>query len=138
WAFDYRAVNWLVGVAQFAAWAMLISVLSMPGSLAWKIPLGVLFCLMMQGVFSLMHECIHRHGHRLRLLNWLLGAIAGAMFGTAYTLFRVNHEGHHIRNRSRAELAEYIFPDESAARKIALYYFAILGGIWLGSFIAAL
>ena len=60
------------------------------------------------------------------------------MFGTACTQFRINHEGHYVRNRSRAELAKYIFPDESASRKILACYFAIPGGIGLGSFIAAI
>src|SRR5688572_24542077 len=91
---------------------------------------------MMQGVFSLMHECFHGHGHPSSRLNRALGVALATIFGTAYTLYRVNHAGHHARNRSRAEVAEYIYPGESAARKTAVYYFAILGGIWLGSFVA--
>ncbi|MGZ5093010.1 MAG: fatty acid desaturase family protein [Burkholderiales bacterium] len=134
----YGNANLLVGAAQLAAWALLITALHAPGSLWWKIPLAVLFCLMMQGVFSLMHECFHNQGHPSAMLNDALGALCGSIFGTAYTLFRVNHEGHHVRNRLPAELAEYVLPGESATRKIVTYYFAILGGIWLGSFVAAL
>jgi len=134
----FGTMNLLVGIAQFAAWVGLISLLHVEGSYYWKIPLTLLFCLMMQGVFSLMHECFHGLGHPSQRLNWLLGAVSGAIFGTCYTLYRVNHEAHHVRNRSRAEIAEYIYPDENAAKKIFLYYFAVCGGIWLGSFIAAL
>jgi len=134
----FGTMNVAIGLAQFAAWAAIITALNAPGSLWWKVPLGVLFVLMMQGVFSLMHECMHRHGHPSPAVNRALGILTGAIFGTVYTLFRINHEGHHVRNRSRAELAEYIFPDESPARKILTYYFAILGGIWLGSFAAAI
>lgn len=134
----YGTMNAAIGILQLAAWAAIITALSGPGSLWWKIPLGVFFVFMMQGVFSLMHECMHRHGHPSPAVNRGLGILTAAIFGTAYTLFRINHEGHHVRNRSRAELAEYIFPDESATRKIVAYYFAILGGIWLGSFVAAL
>jgi fatty acid desaturase len=130
-------MNLLICGAQILAWATLISVLHAPGSLAWKIPVALLFCLMMQGVFSLMHECFHGHGHPSATVNRLIGIATGTMFGTAYTLFRVNHEGHHVRNRSDAEIAEYILPGESAARKIFLYYFAILGGIWLGALVAS-
>ncbi len=133
----YGTMNVAIGVAQFVAWAAIITALGAPGSLWWKIPLGVLFVLMMQGVFSLMHECMHRHGHPSPAVNRALGIFTAAIFGTVYTLFRINHEGHHVRNRSRAEVAEYIFPDESPTRKILAYYFAILGGIWLGSFAAA-
>lgn len=134
----YGRMNLMVGAAQIAAWAGLITAIQRVDGVAPKIALGVLFCLMMQGVFSMMHECIHHHGHPSARMNWALGAAMGAIFGTAYTLFRVNHEGHHVRNRSRAEVAEYIYPDESALRKTFTYYFAILGGIWLGSFVAAL
>jgi fatty acid desaturase len=134
----YGRINLAVGAAQFLAWAGLISALHLPGSLWWKLPLALLFCLMMQGVFSLMHECFHYQGHPSPAVNELLGALSGVLFGTCYTLFRVNHEGHHVRNRSPAELAEYVLPGESAWRKVVLYYFAILGGIWLGSFVAAL
>jgi fatty acid desaturase len=98
----------------------------------------VVFCLVMQGVFSLMHDCFHGHGHPDPTANRLLGVALAAIFGTAFTLHRVNHGGHHVRSRSRAEMPEYIFPGESAARKRSIYYFAILGGSWLGSFLAAL
>lgn len=133
----YGTLNVLICAGQVVGWAVLISLLHVPGTLAWKIPVGILFCLMMQGVFSMLHECIHGHGHPSPLVNRVLGVITGTIFGTAYTLFRINHEGHHVRNRSPAETAEYILPGESTGRKVFLYYFAILGGIWLGALIAS-
>lgn len=100
--------------------------------------LGVLlyFCLMMQGVFSLMHDCIHGLGHHKKRLNYWMGMWTGVLFGTSYTLFEVNHHGHHVRNRTAPEIAEFILPGESRIRKTLVYYFAILGGIWWGSFLA--
>jgi fatty acid desaturase len=67
-----------------------------------------------------------------------MATVAATLFGASYTLIRVNHEGHHQRNRSAAEMAEFILPGERPAFKIGLYYFAITGGIWLGSFVATL
>lgn len=128
----------MVAAAQLAAWAGIITLLHRVEGWPARLALALLFCLMMQGVFSMIHECIHHHGHPVPWVNSALGAVTAAIFGTAYALFRVNHEGHHIRNRSRAEVAEYIYPGESALRKTFTYYFAILGGIWLGSFVAAL
>jgi fatty acid desaturase len=130
-------VNLIIGAAQIVGWASLITLLHGPGALWWKIPVLIVFCLMMQGVFSMMHECFHQHGHPSRRVNRLLGIASSTIFGTSYTLIRVNHEGHHVRNRTPAEMAEYILPGESAARKTLVYYFAILGGIWLGSCVAA-
>lgn len=131
-------MNLLICAGQMVGWAALISLLHARGALIWKLPVLILFCLMMQGVFSLMHECFHGHGHSIAGLNRLIGIITGTIFGVAYTLFRVNHEGHHVRNRSPAEIAEYILPEENALRKIFAYYFAILGGIWAGSLFATL
>jgi len=134
----YGSMNVAIGLLQLISWAAIITVLCAPGSLVWKLPLAFFFLMMMQGVFSLMHECIHGLGHRLPRINGAMGILTGAIFGTVYTLFRINHEGHHVRNRSRAEVAEYIYPGESPTKKVLTYYFAILGGIWLGSFVAAL
>ena len=134
----YGRINLCVGIAQVAGWAAMLSALHLPIHLGWQALVLLTFCLMMQGVFSLMHECFHGLGHPSPRMNYALGVAASTIFGTAYTLYRVNHEGHHLRNRSRAEVAEYIYPGESAARKTFLYYFAILGGIWLGSLVATL
>lgn len=128
--------NLAVAAAQFAAWAVLIEAMHrVPPGAAW-LALALVFVLMMQGVFSLMHDAIHGHGHPDARVNHAIGWLSGALFGTAYTLFRVNHEGHHVRNRTRAEVAEYVYPDDDRVWKTAKYYFAILGGIWLGSFLA--
>lgn len=130
--------NLLVLAAQSLAWIGLIKLMHTDLALAWRVLILIVFCLMMQGVFSMMHECFHRNSHRAAVVNWAMGTWASIMFGSSYTLIRVNHEGHHQRNRSPAELAEFILPGERPAPKIALYYFAILGGIWLSSFIASL
>jgi fatty acid desaturase len=130
--------NIAVLAAQLVGWGVLLEFLHAGVAPIWKLPAIVVFCLMMQGVFSMMHECFHRNGHRNGTVNWAMGALASTLFGSSYTLIRVNHEGHHQRNRSNAELAEFILPGERAAYKIGLYYFAILGGIWIGSFVATL
>jgi fatty acid desaturase len=124
--------------AQCGAWVVLLAALHARIAPVWKLTVLLLFCLTMQGVFSMMHECFHRNGHRSPRVNRAMGVLAAMLFGSSYTLIRVNHEGHHQRNRSSAELAEFILPGESALRKTGLYYFAILGGIWLGSFVGTL
>lgn len=130
--------NLAVVAAQGLAWFALLQGLHSSAGWPAKALALLLFCMVMQGVFSMMHECFHRNGHRSRRINWAIGAFASTLFGSSYTLIRVNHEGHHQRNRSPAELAEFVLPGESAAFKTGLYYFAILGGIWLGSFITTL
>ncbi|MBN8540818.1 MAG: fatty acid desaturase [Deltaproteobacteria bacterium] len=132
---NFSNQNLLVLFLQSAAWIICLEALHILDSFWAKSAVVVFFCLMMQGVFSLMHDCIHGLGHNRRQLNYVMGWWTGVMFGTPYSLFQVNHQGHHIRNRTPAEIAEYILPGESRLRKTLVYYFAILGGIWFGSFL---
>ncbi len=131
-------MNVAVLVAQFVAWASglwLLSRLENPFAAA---VLVVVFCLMMQGVFSMMHECFHGHAHRNRRVNYLMCWLATTIFGASATLIRVNHLGHHVRNRTRAELVDYVEADESRLKKTFAYYSAIFGGIWFAAFAASL
>ncbi len=134
----YSYINTVVVFFQVCMWFFFITLLHGDFSLWVKIPVLVLFCFMMQGVFSMMHECFHRHGFKNKTVNWFMGWLTSTLFGCVYTLPSVYHDGHHKRNRSRPELGEYIFPDESAVKKTFIYYFAILGGLWLSTFIASL
>jgi fatty acid desaturase len=132
----FQRQNLLITGLQLTAWWAAIEFCHSNAAIEAKVAIAVGFVLMMQGVFSMMHECIHNNGHDNSMVNFALGAISGFMFGTSYTLFRVNHEGHHVRNRTRPEVAEYIYPGENKFWKTVKYYFAVLGGIWLGSFAA--
>jgi fatty acid desaturase len=53
-------------------------------------------------------------------------------------LIRINHLGHHVRNRTRAELVDFVVPGESRAKKTLSYYAAIAGGIWLAACLGSL
>jgi fatty acid desaturase len=135
---NYNLVNLCVLLLQSLAWFTVIFLLHQDLNIMVKIGLGLFFCLMMQGVFSFMHECFHGSANTNKKVNWFLGFWSSTLFGTAYTFFERNHEGHHVRNRTRPELVDYIFPDESAAKKVSIYYLAIFGGIWLGGLILPL
>lgn len=134
----FGRVNLFVITAQVIAWASLVSALHQDINIWFKALIIILFCLMMQGVFSFMHECFHHNAHPNKRINWFTGWLSSTMFGTSYTLFRINHLGHHVRNRTRAELVDYIYPDESPLRKTVIYYTGILGGIWLGGFVGSI
>ncbi len=134
----YDRANLLICALQTVAWAGMLTWLSHTdaGPLRWLVL--VPFCLVMQGVFSLMHEGFHGSAHRLPGVNYTLMVWASTMFGASATLIHVNHLGHHVRNRTRAERADFAMPDESLARKWVEYYLAILGGIWFGAWVGSL
>ncbi|NWF72819.1 MAG: hypothetical protein HXY51_07265, partial [Nitrospirae bacterium] len=49
---NYGTMNLLIGTGHVLAWASMISFLHSPSSILWKGVVLILFCLMMQGVFS--------------------------------------------------------------------------------------
>ena len=129
----YGTQNIVVLVVQVAAWAALLTLIERASPWPLKLALVLLFCAVMQGVFSLMHEYFHDNAHPNPRINYAIGVVGSVLFGTAATFHRVNHWGHHVRNRTPAEQGEFIHDDESAIGKIAIYYFAVLGGLWLSS-----
>jgi fatty acid desaturase len=134
----YDRVNLIILGLQTVAWAGTLTWLShtQAGPLKWLVL--VPFCLIMQGVFSMMHESFHGFAHRHTGVNYMMMAWASTMFGAPATLIHVNHLGHHVRNRTRAERVDFAAPGESLMRKYIEYYLAILGGIWLGGFVGGL
>jgi fatty acid desaturase len=132
----YGRVNLAVTLGQVLAWAVLLTIVD-AAALHWSVRAGalLLYCLMMQGVFTMLHEYCHRNAHRDPRLNYLIGWVTSTLFGTAPTLLQVQHWGHHRRNRTEAERFEFIHEGENAVRKTVTYYTAVLGGIWLGCFL---
>lgn len=131
----YGAHNLAVTAAQVLAWAALLTAIDRAPSWWLKAPLILLFCWVMQGVFSMMHEYFHQNAHRDRRVNDLIGVVGATIFGSSATLHRINHWGHHVRNRTSAERGEFIHEGESVLGKVLLYYFATMGGLWLGGLI---
>jgi fatty acid desaturase len=131
-------MNLAVLFAQIAAWAACLALAPRIGNPWMLAALVVFFSLMMQGVFSMMHECFHGHGHSSRNVNAAMEWLASTVFGASATLIRINHLGHHRRNRTRAELVDFVEADESRLKKTLLYYLAIFGGIWLAAFAGGL
>jgi len=131
----YAWQNLLVLFLQVCAWWTILTALHRYESWAVRLPLLLLFCAMMQGVFSLMHECFHRNAHPDKRINDLVCWVGATLFATSPTLHRVQHWGHHVRNRTEAERGDFIHSGETAGKKITLYYVAVLGGLWISGFV---
>ncbi len=130
----YGTQNLIVVALQVLGWAgCLTAIEHAPVWLA--VLLTFAFCMLMQGVFSMMHEYFHDNAHPDRRVGYAIGIIGATLFGTSATLHRVNHWGHHVRNRTPAEQGEFIHEGESALGKVALYYFAITVGLWLSGLV---
>ncbi|MBC7894926.1 MAG: fatty acid desaturase [Cytophagaceae bacterium] len=131
---SYGGSNIAVTLLEAGAWFGLLTLLDNATLPLWVRGIVLLvFCLTMQGVFTMAHEYCHRNAHSDPRLGYAIGWVTSTIFGTAPTFLRVQHWGHHRRNRTEAERAEFIREGESALFKHVQYYFAVLGGIWLAS-----
>jgi len=130
----YGRSNIVVTMFLVAGWFILLTAMDnahLPLSL--RAVTTVLFCLMMQGVFTMIHEYCHRNAHRGPRIAYAIGWVTSTVFITAPTFMLVQHWGHHRRNRTEAERAEFIQDGENVVRKWLQYYFAVFGGLWLSS-----
>jgi fatty acid desaturase len=129
-------LNLIITLVQVAASLALLAVASWAWNADQMLWLGLaalLFSLVMQTGFSLLHEAEHRKLHSNRKINDGLGFICATMFPGSYQLMTVAHLNHHKVNRSDAELVDYIRPGESALLKSVQYYSFITGLIWLAA-----
>ena len=132
----FGAMNLMVVLVQVAGWALCLTLLDDNRVPLWLRVLSVaVFSLLLQGVFSMMHEFCHFNAHKNRKLNYLIGWVSATLFGTIPTLIKVQHWGHHRRSRSEPERGEFIHAGERAWVKHVRYYSAILGGLWLICFL---
>jgi len=134
----YDLANIAILITQLTAWAGLL--VAMTHTTNWLLLFieVYFFCLMMQGVFSMMHEGFHGHAHRSKITNSIMCWLASTLFGASATFIKVNHIGHHVRNRTDAELVDYVKKEESRLKKTIAYYLAVIGGIWIGASLGSL
>ncbi len=134
----YGNQNLALIIVQIIVWALTLYAIEAASLWPIKITLVIFFCVFMQGIFSMMHEFFHANAHPNPKINYLIGLLGSLVFGTAPTFHRVNHWGHHMRNRTPSEQGEFIQEGESPLGKICIYYVAIFGGLWLSSLVIPL
>lgn len=89
------------------------------------------FALINNMPFALMHEAVHGVAAGSQGMNTFIGTLAGWAFPTSFSMQRVAHIGHHLRNRTDEELYDYYLPDQSPAiRNFWLYAGNLLGLYW--------
>lgn len=119
----------------FAAWATTsVGLLFAASRGPWPLTLGaaLVFSFVMQLGFSLLHEAEHDKLHPDRRVNDALGWALAAMFPGSYAFMRGAHLLHHRRNRTDAELVDYVRPGEHPTVKALQYYGLVCGLVWVG------
>src|SRR5271165_4468089 len=123
-------LNLLLAAVQMTAALTLLAVASRAANLAETGVLAVAFAFVMQMGFCLAHEAVHGKLHPGRKVNESLGILLFTLFPGSYHFFEVAHLLHHKRNRSDAEVEDYILPSEVPWLKRVAYYLLICGLFW--------
>lgn len=124
-------LNLVLCAAAAAGAAALLRAASRADSPAVLAACAAGFAFFNNTVFSLLHEAVHGILHPDRRVNDALGRLLAGFFPTAFALQRAFHLGHHRRNRTAAELFDYLRPGESRWLKAAQWYGLLTGAYWL-------
>src|SRR5262245_38186211 len=73
---------------------------------------GVAFSYVLLTNYALLHEAAHGNLHSRPGVNRLLGVLCGMLFPIPYSMLRVTHQGHHLRNRTDHEMFDLYYDSD--------------------------
>jgi fatty acid desaturase len=123
-------LNLVLVALQVTTALALLAVASRTANIAEIGLIAVVFTFVMQLGFCLAHEAVHGKLHRRKKFNEGLGILLFALFPGSFHFFEIAHLLHHRRNRSDAELEDYVLSSEVPWVKRVAYYFLICGLFW--------
>jgi fatty acid desaturase len=91
--------------------------------------LAIAFGILMNSVYSIVHEAEHAMLLPNRRANEAVGVIMALFFPAPFHLLRQGHIGHHLRNRSDDEAFDLYFEGDNVIWKW-LVWFGILTGLY--------
>lgn len=93
--------------------------------------LAVVFGVVGNSIYSIIHEAEHRILHPVRKVNDVLGTAMALLFPAPFHLIRQGHIGHHRRNRSDDEAFDFYFIGERPLLKWLQLYGTLTGLFWI-------
>ena len=93
--------------------------------------LAAAFGVLMNSVYSIIHEAEHAMLLPGRRVNDGLGAFMALFFPAPFHLIRQGHLGHHLRNRSDDEAFDLYFEGDNPLWKYASLYGILTGLYWV-------
>lgn len=125
------AMNAGVLTLQLVAVVACFLLLPYANELPWLLALAVIFGIVMNSVYSTIHEAHHRVLFESRALNDGWGIVLSALFPAPFHLLRQGHIGHHRSNRSDDEVFDLYFDHDSRLLKTLAWYGILTGVYWL-------
>lgn len=93
--------------------------------------LAVVFGILMNSVYAIIHEAEHAMLFSHRGWNDWMGIIMALFFPAPFHLIRQGHLGHHLRNRSDDEAFDLYFEEDHKLWKILVLYGILTGFYYL-------
>ena len=89
------------------------------------------FGIVMNSVYSIIHEAEHAMLFPRRRWNDGVGACMALFFPAPFHLIRQGHLGHHLRNRSDDEAFDFYFEEDHRVWKVLVWYGILTGFYWV-------
>src|SRR5713226_4819233 len=99
---------------------------------AWSLAgLALAFGIVMNSVYSIIHEAEHAMLFPSRRWNDVAGAFMALFFPAPFHLIRQGHLGHHFRNRSDDEAFDLYFDGDHRLWRYLILYGILTGCYWI-------
>jgi fatty acid desaturase len=124
-------LNVVIIVVQLAAIACCCAVAARVHN-GWELAgLALVFGVVMNSVYSIIHEAEHAMLFPDRRWNDAAGAVTALFFPAPFHLIRQGHLGHHFRNRSDDEAFDFYFDGDHRLWRYLVLYGILTGCYWI-------
>jgi fatty acid desaturase len=89
----------------------------------------LVFAIVMNSVYAIIHEAEHGMLFSNGFWNDLAGSLMAMLFPAPFHLIRQGHLGHHLRNRTDDEAFDFYFEEDHKVWKFLVFY-GILTGLY--------
>jgi fatty acid desaturase len=124
-------LNLAIIIAQLAAIALCFCGMARVQSALGLGCVALVFGLLMNSVYSIIHEAEHAMLFPNRRWNDLAGAFMALFFPAPFHLIRQGHLGHHLRNRSDDEAFDFYFEGDHRLWRYLVLYGILTGCYWI-------
>lgn len=117
-------------VAFVVAWAVVLLWLASALSSWYSVlGIGIVFSYLLLSNYALLHEATHYNLNQNPKANYWLGVVTGIFFLAPFSMIRVTHQGHHLRNRTDDEMFD-LYYEGGWFLKCCQWYATLLGLFW--------
>ena len=120
-------LNTLLVVLVFASSVALLWLASWLESWWAIVGVGIVFSYVLLTNYALLHEATHSNLHTSRAWNYLLGVATGLLFPIPFSMIRITHQGHHLRNRTDFEMFDLYYDSDVKIVRFAQWYSILCG-----------